>query len=298
MGKSKYSVQESQKYGRYQVSAKRFLVLSFLLCSFTQMQAMTKPISKITNVSLSDYNNGRSDKVEEGMKMDETVSNDSIYVVKKLSEKMKIDGDWKKNQWKEIESLRFKHHMGKSPKFRPKTWAKIAYDDTYLYVIFKVEDRYVVSTVEEFNGPVSEDSCVEFFFAPNADEPEGYFNIEINAGGTPLVHYQIHEERETKRRFSKQDFKTMKIAHSMPEVINPEITEPTTWIIEYKVPFTTLQKYASFKKPEPGDVWRANLYKTASSHSENRHYLTWSYVDYPKPHFHLPEFFGTLKFTD
>jgi len=42
-------------------------------------------------------------------------------------------------------------------------------------------------------------------------------------------------------------------------------------------------------------TWRANFYKCADSTS-HPHWLTWSPVDHPTPHFHLPAFFGTLEF--
>ena len=54
--------------------------------------------------------------------------------------------------------------MGTIPEFRPAVKAKMTYDDENLYVIFRVQDRYVRCITKDFNGPVWEDSCVEFFF--------------------------------------------------------------------------------------------------------------------------------------
>jgi hypothetical protein len=48
--------------------------------------------------------------------------------------------------------------------------------------------------------------------------------------------------------------------------------------------------------PAPGVRWRANFYKCAE-HNSHPHWLMWAPIDFPKPNFHLPEFFGTLEFV-
>ena len=171
---------------------------------------------------------------------------------------------------------------------------ELMYDEENIYGIFKVEDRYVRSIVREYNGNVSGDSCVEFFFSPDSDLPLSYFNLEINAGGTPLIFY-VAKPWDKFTKLGKEDIEQIEIAHSLPEVVDPEITEPTTWYIEYRIPLAMLKKHSKVTPPKSGTVWKANFYKTGSRTS-NPNFLTWSYVDNPKPNFHLPQFFGTLKF--
>ena len=87
----------------------------------------------------------------------------------------------------------------------------------------------------------------------------------------------------------------MKVAHSLPRLIPDEITEETTWYLEYAIPFDILKTYYNMEPPISGSTWRANFYKCADKTS-HPHWLTWSPVDFPKPRFHLPEFFGSLLF--
>lgn len=219
----------------------------------------------------------------------------SIYKVKKLkASSIKIDADWNKPQWQETESVEIKKQMGPDPKFTPKVEAKLMYDDDNIYGVFRVEDRYVRSTVQEYNGNVSGDSCVEFFFSPDSNFPERYFNLEINAGGTPLIFY-ITKPWDEFTKLEAEDIQQIEIAHSLPAVVDPEITDPVTWTIEYRIPLAMLEKFSNVTRPKPGTVWKANFYKTGSKTS-NPNYLTWSFVDHPKPNFHLPRFFGTLQF--
>ena len=79
---------------------------------------------------------------------------------------------------------------GEQPVHFPRVQAKLAYDAAALYVIFQVADRYVRATAENYQDQVCEDSCVEFFFTPGEDISHGYFNLEVNCGGTVLFHHQ------------------------------------------------------------------------------------------------------------
>ncbi|MEO6000690.1 MAG: carbohydrate-binding family 9-like protein [Chitinophagaceae bacterium] len=218
----------------------------------------------------------------------------AVYKVHRLLKPMTIDGHWNKKEWRKVKAVDLTRYMGDIPPFRPTAQAKMMYDDNNVYLIFQVHDRYVHSVVETYNGPVSGDACVEFFFSPDTAFAQRYFNLETNAGGTPLMAYHIFPQKEY-QRFTPEELDRIEIAHSLPKTIDPEITEPVTWTIEYKVPLELMEKFSSVIRPKAGTVWRANFYKTASK-STNPHWITWSFVDNPKPNFHLPQFFGLLLF--
>ena len=107
-----------------------------------------------------------------------------IYKVHKLTEPMDIDANWDKPQLQKPQPLDIKLFMGDKPEHLPKTKAKLLYDDHNIYVIFRVNDRYVRALATEYHGSVWQDSCVEFFFTPGLDISDGYFNIETNCIGT------------------------------------------------------------------------------------------------------------------
>jgi hypothetical protein len=224
----------------------------------------------------------------------ETFIEEAVYNVAKLERPMKIDANWDKEQWKNVKSVKIEKHMGGMPKFQPVVEAKMMYNDSNVFVIFRVKDRFVQSTVQEYNGQVSENSCVEFFFSPDTSQPLRYFNLEVNAGGTPLIFY-ISKPWNEFVKLSNDDISKIEIAHSLPKKVDPEITEPITWTIECRVPLNMLKKYGSVTTPGPGIQWKGNFYKTGSKTS-NPNYMTWSFVDNPTPNFHLPQYFGTLKF--
>ncbi|HEY5370903.1 MAG TPA: carbohydrate-binding family 9-like protein [Hanamia sp.] len=219
----------------------------------------------------------------------------SIYNVYKLSKPMKIDGIWDKPQWKNIKAIDINNYMGEIPKYRPTAQAKMKYDNDNLYIIFRVRrDYYVSCLTQTLNGPVWEDAAVEFFFSPDSSLPQDYFNIEINCGGTPLMGYNSSSKRKS-ILLDTNDIRKIIIAHSLPHKIDSEIVGPLTWTVECKIPLSVLECCSEVTRPKSNVVWRANFYQIASSGS-NPHYITWSFVDNIKPNFHLPEFFGKLRF--
>lgn len=212
----------------------------------------------------------------------------SVYQVHKAKHPISVNDRWNKGEWKKTKSVKIQNYMGDIPAFKPIAEAKMSYDDNYIYVIYRVKDRYVRSLTEKINGPVWKDSAVEFFFSPEADNPINYFNLEINCGGTPLLHHK-------KNKPTVEDIQKIEIAASLPKVVDPEITEPVTWTMSFKIPLSMLEKYTNVVRPKPGVAWRANFYKIAEINS-NPHYITWNEVKNDKPQFHLPKFFGILKF--
>jgi hypothetical protein len=218
------------------------------------------------------------------------------YQVHRLAEPMVIDGDWDKPQWQKVQPLDIRLFMGDEPEHQPRTRAKALYDEENIYVIFRVEDRYVRAVEKGFHSSVCLDSCVEFFFTPGSEIKLGYFNVETNCGGTILFHYQTARNQNLKA-LDISDCKRVEIAHSLPKFIDPERTEPVTWTLEYRLPIEILEKYSPIIRPKPGVKWRANFYKCADRTS-HPHWLTWSLVENDRPNFHLPEYFGTLKFVD
>jgi hypothetical protein len=162
--------------------------------------------------------------------------------------------------------------MGERPRHFPGVAVKFAYNEECLFVIFRVEDQFVCARKKSYQERVCEDSCVEFFFTLGEDISEGYFNLEMNCGGTVLFHHQYG--RQVMDVAVKQaDFEQVEIAHSLPKIIDNEITEKTTWVVEYCLPFSLLANYTPLQKPNSGGVWLANFYKCADE-STHPHWLT------------------------
>jgi hypothetical protein len=146
-----------------------------------------------------------------------------------------------------------------------------------------------------YQAEVYRDSCVEFFVQPKPGK--GYFNFEFNCGGSLLCSYVIDPARGEDGtlteaiRLPAAVGEQVQIAHSLPQVVDPEMTEPVEWALAFFVPFAILSQYVGPLGSIAGQVWRANLYKCAEDNS-HPHWAAWSPVD--ELNFHLPRCFGTI----
>lgn len=180
---------------------------------------------------------------------------------------------------------------------RPETTFRVLHDGASLYLRFDVSDCYVRSVQTAYQSPVCTDSCVEFFVQPKAGL--GYFNFEVNAGGTLLLFYVEDPTRTPQglKRFTpvaEAWGARVTVQSSLPRTVNPEITEPLAWHVSYRVPLSLFEHYVG-DIGKAGAVWRANFYKCGDQTS-HPHWLAWSPV--PTLNFHLPASFGELLLQD
>ena len=148
----------------------------------------------------------------------------------------------------------------------------------------------------QYHDPVWKDSCVEFFAQPKPDR--GYFNFEFNCGGAFLCCYITNPERTPDgfKEFIKVPAgigQTIRARSSLPQRIEPEITEPMVWTLGFFIPFALFEHYLGPLGALTGQVWRGNFFKCAKENS-HPHWASWSPVD--EFNFHRPNCFGWLRF--
>jgi hypothetical protein len=218
----------------------------------------------------------------------------NTYRLRRMKDNPTIDADWNKAAWQGIPPLTLEYYMGEEPAHQPKVQARAAYDDHHLYLIWRVEDNYVLAKRTKHEQDVWRDSCVEFFFTPGGDpEERGYFNLETNCTGVKLFGVRVTGSKGA--RLTAEDYASVTTASSLKGPIDIEIVKPTNWTLEYKIPLSLLERFAKVERPKPGVTWRGNFYKCADDTS-HPHWLTWSPVADTKPSFHLPKYFGVLVF--
>ena len=162
--------------------------------------------------------------------------------------------------------------------------AQLAYDDETLYVHMWAEEPDVRATYtkDDVLPRTYEDSCLEFFLAPVADD-ERYMNFEFNANCA--VCNQIGVEKAGRVNLVPVD-----------DLYNAtaELTDDG-WEITYEVPFEYLRTLYPGFEPESGMQIRGNFYKCGNLTAQ-KHYLSWSPIESDSPNFHVPENFGVLIF--
>jgi hypothetical protein len=218
------------------------------------------------------------------------------YRVRKATAKPPV-GKWNDPVWQKADTVQVNHFYAKSSDHHPVVQARMLYDEQGVYVLYDVQDQYVLSTHTGHHAAVCRDSCVEFFLRPKPEK--GYFNFEINCGGHLLLYY-IEDARKVAGGFAKSmplpdgDMDTVKIEHSLPEVVQPERTEPTHWWLQAFIPWGLFEKYMGKVTPVSGQTWKGNFYKCADE-SSHPHWASWAVVG-GELNFHQPQYFGEIHF--
>ncbi|HAR33509.1 MAG TPA: diguanylate cyclase, partial [Desulfobacter sp.] len=144
-------------------------------------------------------------------------------------DRLRVDASsWQKPPWNAVSSQKLTCHMGERPRHFPDTRVKLAYDDQALYLMFRVQDRYIQALARTDQDRVYQDSCVEFFFTPGPDPDQGYFNLEMNCGGTILFHFQTLPRKDPVEIPVSDCARILRDA-SLPKIVSPEVQDPVLW---------------------------------------------------------------------
>jgi hypothetical protein len=214
------------------------------------------------------------------------------YSVKRTTEKIVIDGILDESDWERAESVGdFIFPWWESGE-KEQTEVKILWDDTFLYISYKVDDKHIWAEHYDTNATTYKDDCVELFWNPDPRQ-EKYNMFEINAIGNLLSVYtgsgvSIHE------RISR--IIPPHIAQTIQGTVNNDDDIDTGWILEVAVRFSDYPELSVKSAPEPGDMWRIGLNRLGGK--TNPQYSQWSSAGGEEPAFHTPKFFGKIFFSN
>ncbi len=195
----------------------------------------------------------------------------SAYVVKRVE----------KPDWTEIEAVELVHQPWLEP-CDVAAKAQACHDGENLYIRMEAEEKDILATLTGPLDQVCNDSCLEFFFAPKADDIR-YFNFELNKLCNAYVGFG--GERKTRvRQILKNPQETLAAVSFDTE---------KGWGIEYRVPASFIQMYMPEFRLE-GEA-ACNFYKCGDK-TKIRHYLAWAPLSSEKPDYHRRQDFGRMIF--
>ena len=160
----------------------------------------------------------------------------------------------------------------------PKTTAKLLYSDYGIYVQLETDENPLLSRYCNQNDKVNRDSCMEFFFRPNENDPR-YFNFEFNPFGTMSLAVRTSRHDPVRPGKDKKYFNVK------------SYVDDKKWVLQFCIPFEFIDEiFGSHTKTIYG-----NLYKCGEE-TEVEHYATYYPIETEKPDYHRPEFFGKFVF--
>jgi len=189
----------------------------------------------------------------------------------------------------EVSSFKIEQASWDEFQYKPRVTLRVGYNEKELFFKFKVRESGVKATITEHNGNVWEDSCVEMFLSPLADDT--YYNLEVSCIGKKLFGFRKNGESGV--RATGDILSMVRVQSSLGAKPFAEKQSETSWSITIAVPFTAFWK--STFSPKPGDKIMANFFKCGNGLA-TPHFLSWQRVETEKPNFHTPQFFGELEF--
>ncbi len=168
----------------------------------------------------------------------------------------------------------------------------IAHNRDNIIVRYSLEEESIRAyyTQDDESRPF-EDSCVEFFVPPDV-ERKIYHNIESNCIGA-LQFKSGTADLPTRLRHQGEVTKQIKRYTTLPQSAIQTQEGDFKWSLIMVIPahLVGYDKGMSLS----GQRGYANFYKCGDS-LPHPHYLSWQPIEFERPNFHLPQFFGDIIF--
>lgn len=161
--------------------------------------------------------------------------------------------------------------------------AQICYSETGLHLHLRTWEKDIRAELTGLLDPVCDDSCMEFFFSPVAEDPR-YFNIEMNPNCCMYLGFGT----------GKHDLLRLTAERNNPIRDKRANRLEDGWELFYTVPLTFVQQFFPGYTLEPGRKLRANVYKCGDL-TKHVHYITWNAIESVEPEFHLRGCFGEME---
>lgn len=172
----------------------------------------------------------------------------------------------------------------------PEVTVEVSNDHEAIYLKWHVCGEQLRAVTTEDQGPVWEDSCVEFFCQVPGDMH--YFNFECNCIGA-MVGSRRKGRAEEVQALSPEEMGRIERKCTYPREAFEEKDGLFEWTVEEKIPLDLIFQRSMSNDKFPLTL-RANFYKCADK-TKKPHFLSWQPIPLPKPDFHCPQFFGEIQ---
>jgi len=171
---------------------------------------------------------------------------------------------------------------------KPEVTVEVNNDHDRLFLKWHVKGEQLRAATTEDQGPVWEDSCVEFFCRVPGEKH--YMNFECNCIGAMVGSRRLGRAEDV-QPFSADEMAQIIRTCSFPREAFDEKDGLFEWTVELTIPLRLIFRSA---KPVFPQKLQVNFYKCADK-TKKPHYVSWQPIQLPTPNFHCPEYFGEIE---
>lgn len=232
------------------------------------------------------------------------------YVVYKVVETIDIDGEDRDYSWSKVEwSEPFIDIEGeKTPKY--KTQIKMLWDDTYFYILAKLEEPHVWGDITERDQVIFHNNDFEVFIDPDGDT-HNYYELEINALNTAWDLFVSKPYRDSNVVLNDWNITGLKSAVKVNGTLNDSRDEDEGWMLEIAIPWAAYKTGYYQKNVPTNKYWRVNFsrvnwdYQITDENYERKkddkgklkHEYNWVWSPQGVINMHEPEKWGYVYFS-
>lgn len=215
-----------------------------------------------------------------------------VYQVRKVKEKITIDGRLNEKAWSQAEPITLMFPWDSQKGIKQKTTVRLLWDRENLYVAYECVDQDITARHENHDDPVYEDDCVEIFIKPNADL-NLYYGLEMNARGV-LYDYFFKFPEEAKKEF---DLEGVQLKTELRGTLNKRQDKDQGWTLELAIPLKNFSELAPSVPIKAGDEWHVQINRWDGTEDVGRRLSMWTHSGLKDTNPHNPERFGRLVFS-
>ena len=170
---------------------------------------------------------------------------------------------------------------------KPEAKVKVRNDHEKLYLRFTVKGEQLRAVTTEDQGPVWEDSCVEFFCQVPGEKH--YMNFETNCIGAMVASRRLGRDEDV-QLLTPEEMALIKRTCTYPREAIQEKDGLFEWQVALEIPLKLIFRSKAPVFPQP---LRVNFYKCGDK-TKKPHFLSWNPIPLPSPDFHCPAYFGEI----
>lgn len=170
---------------------------------------------------------------------------------------------------------------------KPEVTVEVSNSHEWLLLKWHVRGEQLRAVTTEDQGPVWEDSCVEFFCQVPGDAH--YMNFECNCIGSMVGSRRLGRAEDV-QPLPPEEMARIERKCTFPREAFEEKDGLFEWEVEERIPLDLIFRD---RKPVFPQVLKANFYKCADK-TKKPHFVSWRPIGLPKPDFHCPQFFGEI----
>ncbi len=215
------------------------------------------------------------------------------YEVRRATSRILIDGRPTDRAWSRAQRTDDWVHPNSGDALESMdTWAKMLWDDTYLYVLMNGRDTDVWATLQERDSDLWSEEVLELY-VDAGDDGRDYLELQVNPLGVvfdAMFPDPSNRNLDVARGF---DIAGLESAVYVSGTTDDREDRDRSWSAELRIPLTSIPGLAP-APPNDGDAMRVNFYRYDRPDAETTRTAAWSPIGGGS--FHQPRRFGMATF--